>query len=319
MVAALTSETVMPPNIPALDIVAFGEPMIELNQTVSGGPYQPGYGGDTSNAVIAAARSGARTGYFTGVGADAFGRAFADLWRVEGVDISHVKIDASAHTAVYFVTHGPSGHEFSYLRTGSAASRIMVDDVPRDYIQSARILHVSGISQAISASAADAVFAAIDIAKSAGRRLSYDTNLRLKLWPLARARAIIHEAMRSADIALPGLDDAEKLTGLSDPDAIADFYLRLGAEIVALTLGKSGSLIATTTQRLRVPSIAVNAIDATAAGDTFDGAFLAEYLATADPFRAGKYANAAAAISTTGYGAVASMPNRRAVLNAIGE
>jgi 2-dehydro-3-deoxygluconokinase len=301
------------------DVIAIGEPMFELNQTLTGGPFQPGYGGDTSNVVIAAARSGARTGYFTRLGADAFGAAFLALWREEGVDARHVKLDAGAHTAVYFVTHGPHGHEFFYLRAGSAASQMTTHDVPIDYIQATRVLHVSAISQAISASAADAVFAAIEVARKAGVIVSYDTNLRLKLWPLVRARAIIHEAMRSADIALPGLDDAGQLTGLNDPDAIADFYLKLGAKIVALTLGKSGSLIATADRRQRLAQMAVAAIDATGAGDTFDGAFLAEYLASADPFRAGRYANAAAALSTTGYGAVAPMPRRPAVLSALGE
>ena len=75
--------------------------------------------------------------------------------------------------------------------------------------------------------------------------MSYDTNLRLKLWPLRRARAIIHEAMRGADIALPSLDDATQLTGRSAPDAILDFYLGLGARVVALKLGKDGSAVAT--------------------------------------------------------------------------
>jgi 2-dehydro-3-deoxygluconokinase len=301
------------------DVIAMGEPMFELNQTWTGGPFQPGYGGDTSNVVIAAARSGARTGYLTRLGADTFGREFLALWREEGVDARHVKLDAGAHTAVYFVTHGPTGHEFFYVRTGSAASQLTAHDVPVDYIQSTRVLHLSAISQAISASAADAVFAAIEIARKAGVVVSYDTNLRLKLWPLARARAIIHEAMRSVDIALPGLDDAEQLTGLTNPDAIADFYLKLGAKIVALTLGKSGSLIATTDRRQRLTSMTVAAVDTTGAGDTFDGAFLAEYLASTDPFQAGRYATAAAALSTTGYGAVAPMPRRAAVLSALGQ
>jgi 2-dehydro-3-deoxygluconokinase len=300
------------------DVIAIGEPLFELNQTLTGGAFQTGYGGDTSNVVIAAARSGARTGYFTRLGADAFGRAFLELWRDEGVDAGHVKLDADAHTAVYFITHGPHGHEFFYLRAGSAASRMTARDVPMDYIQSTKVLHVSAISQAISASAADAVFAAIEVARNAGVIISYDTNLRLKLWPLARARGIIHETMRTADIALPGLDDAEQLTGLTDADAIVDFYLKLGAKIVALTLGKSGSLIATAAQRKRLASMAVTAVDATGAGDTFDGAFLAEYLRSTDPFRAGRYANAAAALSTTGYGAVAPMPRRQAVLSALG-
>ncbi|HXW19301.1 MAG TPA: sugar kinase, partial [Roseiarcus sp.] len=222
------------------EIVAIGEPLYELNQPRGSEAFVPGFGGDTSNAMIAAARSGARAGYFTAIGADSFGQALVELWRREGVDASRIIVNTAAHTGLYFVTHGPKGHEFSYLRAGSAASRITEADIPADYIGAAQILHVSGISQAISSSAADAVFAAIDVAKGAGVLLAYDPNLRLKLWPLTRARAIIHDAMRRADIALPGLDDARLLTGLAQPDAIADFYLRLGAKIVALTLGRDG-------------------------------------------------------------------------------
>ena len=138
------------------------------------------------------------------------------------------------------------------------------------------------------------MFAAIDIARDAKRLVSYDPNLRLKLWPLRRARAIIHEAMRSCDIALPGLDDALALTGLSDPDAIVDFYLRLGARVVVLKLGKAGALAATAKARERIAPHPVKAVDATGAGDCFDGAFLAEYVRAADPFAAARFANAAA-------------------------
>ena len=298
------------PSMP--ELIALGEPMFELNQT-KGRDYLPGFGGDTSNAIIAAARQGAKCGYLTAIGADRFGRDFLDLWAREGVDTTHVMVNPQAPTAVYFVHHGPQGHEFSYLRAGSAASLYGPQNVPVQAIEAARCLHVSGISQAISHRAADAVFCAMDAARAAGQWVSYDTNLRLKLWPLSRARAIIHEAMKSATIALPGLDDAEQLTGLSDPDKIADFYLHLGAKIVALTLGKAGALIATPDQRQRVPSIAVEAVDATGAGDTFDGAFLAEYLRCNDPFAAGRYANVAAALSTQGYGAIAPIPTRAEV------
>jgi 2-dehydro-3-deoxygluconokinase len=299
------------------DLIAIGEALFELNQPSDGAPFNPGFGGDTSNAMIAAARSGASTGYFTAVGADRFGQALVELWRAEGVDASRVIVNGGAHTGIYFVTHGPEGHEFSYLRAGSAASRVTEADVPADYIGAARLLHVSGISQAISSSATDAVFAAIDIARQRKVLVSYDTNLRLKLWPLTRAKAVIHEAMKSVDIALPGLDDARQLTGLDQPDAIVDFYLRLGAGIVALTLGKDGALVATPQRRERIASIRVEAIDATGAGDAFDGAFLAELLESADPFKAARFANAAAALSTRGYGAVPPLPTRAQTLAAL--
>src|SRR5437868_4976047 len=138
----------------SLDIVSIGEPMIEFNQTKPGEPtYLQGFGGDTSNAAIAAARQGASAGYVTRLGDDAFARLFIDLWKEEGVDTSGVALDASAFTAVYFVQHGPKGHVFHYLRSGSAASRMRAEDLPMEVIRAARFAHASGISMAISASA----------------------------------------------------------------------------------------------------------------------------------------------------------------------
>ena len=298
-----------------IDILAIGEPMVEFNENQTGSEtvYRPGHGGDTSNAIVAAARQGTNTAYFTHFGDDAFGHQFIDLWDKEGVGREHVVLRPDSRTGIYFVTHGTDGHAFSYYRAGSAASLVAPKDLPEGLIESARILHVSGISQAISTSACDMVFEAIGRARRAGRMVSYDTNLRLRLWPLERARAVIHAAVAMSDIALPGLDDAEQLTGLSGPEAICDFYLGLGAKIVALTLGKNGTMVAVKGDRRLIPARVVTAIDATGAGDTFDGAFLAECLRVGDPFRAAAYANAAAALSTQGYGAVAPIPARHAV------
>lgn len=294
------------------EIICLGEPMLEFNQQPDG-RYLAGHGGDTSNCAIAAARQGASVGYVTRIGADAFGDSFMQLWAEEGVDTAGIERDPEAHTAIYFVTHGAEGHQFSYFRAGSAASRMIPDGLPRAVITGAKILHVSGISQAISDSAADTVFAAIETMHAAGGLISYDTNLRLQLWPLDRARAVTHAAVALSDIALPGLDDAQHLTGESEPEAIADFYLRLGAKIVALTLGSQGTLVATPEERRRIAGRKVKPVDATGAGDTFDGAFLSEIAAGRDPFAAARYANAAAALSTQGFGAVAPMPRRAEV------
>jgi 2-dehydro-3-deoxygluconokinase len=143
--------------------------------------------------------------------------------------------------------------------------------------------------------------------------VSYDTNLRLRLWPLDRARAVIHAAAGLADILKTSIEDARQLTGLDDPDKIADFYLSVGPTIVLMTLGQDGAIAATKAKRERIAPRAAKLVDATGAGDMFAGAFLAEYLQTKDPFAAGRYANVAAALSTEGYGAVAPMPKRAAV------
>jgi len=294
------------------DIICMGEPLVEFNETQPG-VFRQGFGGDTSNCAIAAARQGARVGYLTAVGADAFGERLLALWRGEGVGTGHVIRDAKHPTGHYFVTHGADGHVFTYHRKGSAASCMRAADLPLDYIAAARMLHVSAISQAISAAAHDAVLAAMDTARAAGVQVSYDTNLRLALWSLDEAREAIHGALARADIALPGYDDAVQLTGLEDPHDIVAFYLDLGPRTVALSLGAGGVALAAGGRMLRIAGHRVDAVDATGAGDTFDGAFLAMLAGGMQPADAARHANAAAALSTLGYGAVAPIPSREQV------
>jgi len=292
------------------DLVALGEPLVEFNQVRPDDPaaYRQGFGGDTSNTAIAAARLGARAAYVTRLGDDAFGRLFLDLWRREGVDARAVGIDSDAPTGIYFVTHGANGHEFSYLRAGSAASRMRPSDLPLGVVGSATVLHVSAISQAISASACDTVFAAIEAARAAGARISYDSNLRLKLWPLARARAVIIATMRLCDWFTPSLDEAAQLSGLSEPRAILDWCHAAGAPVVALKVGAAGVWVSTPSSREHIAGHRVQTVDATGAGDCFDGAFATRIIAGDPPVAAARYANAAAALATTGYGAVAPLP-----------
>jgi 2-dehydro-3-deoxygluconokinase len=298
-----------------VDIVAIGEAMVEFNQTnqADGRAYLQGFGGDTSNALIAAARQGAKGAYVTKIGDDEFGRMCLALWRDEGIDIQGVGVDASAPTGIYFVRHGNEGHTFSYLRAGSAASRMQPADIPAPLIERARYLHVSGISQAISASASDSVFHAIRIARAVGVKVAYDPNLRLKLWSLESARAVIVATIPLADYFLPSLDDVRLLSGLDDPVAILDWCHGHGARAVVLKLGQRGSWVSDGASRTPITAFPVNAIDATGAGDCFDGSLLARLAAGDDVVSAAKWASAAAALTTTGYGAVAPLPTAERV------
>ena len=303
-----------------VDLLCMGEPMLEFNQL----PPQPdgtrhyleGHGGDTSNAAIAAARQGARVGYITALGRDMPGDSFMELWAREGVDASTVLRTDRWQTGVYFVTHDAQGHHFLHYRTNSAAAMYTRADLPDQAIAAARMFYVSGISQGISNSAADAVFAAIDIARRNGRIVAYDTNYRPRLWSPARAAEVMHEAMAQADYALPGIDDVQTLTGLTDPQTMLDFYLRLGPKVVVLKMGEQGAWLATPQQRMHIPPCAVKVIDATGAGDAFCGSFLARILAGDTPEQAVRYANFAAALKCTSYGAVAPIPRAADVIAA---
>ena len=142
-------------------------------------------------------------------------------------------------------------------------------------------------------------------------KISFDTNLRLKLWSLSRAKAIIQHVASLADFVLPGLDDARQLTGLENPKSIVEEYLKMGVGVVALTLGGEGVLLATQDgMREKIPGIPVNLVDATAAGDCFDGGFLTEWLRTKDLLQAARYGNVAASLSVQHFGAVSSLPSR---------
>jgi 2-dehydro-3-deoxygluconokinase len=287
-------------------IVSIGEPMVEFNQTGEQ-TFLQGFGGDSSNMIIAAARSGARTAYVTRVGDDEFGRMLLGLWKREGVDTSGVIVDREAPTAAYFVTHGPQGHVFSYLRSGSAASRIRPEDLPD--LSKASVVHASGISMAISQAACDTVLAAF----SKARTISFDSNLRLKLWPLARARAMIGAAAAMADYFFPSIEDARALSSLEKPEDIVGWAHGLGAKTVFLKLGPDGVVVSDGKRRERIPGMRVKAVDATGAGDCFCGATLARLAAGDSIWDAARYANVAAALATTGFGAVDPLPRPDAV------
>lgn len=303
------------------DILALGEPMVEFNQTGEreGRIYLQGFGGDTSNAAIAAARQGASVGYLSAVGDDPYGGMLRALWRREGVDDTGVRTDPEAFTAIYFVTHDAQGHHFSFFRKGSAASRMRPQDLPLERIARAKVLHLSGISAAISGSARETCFAAVAAARAAGVRVSFDTNLRLKLWPLDVAREVMRELIRLSDICLPSLDDVQAISGLEDPDALLDFCLDLGPRVVALKLGAKGALVSDGTNRWHVPPHRCRPVDATGAGDTFGGTLLARLVAGDALQDAARYAVVAAALSTEGYGAVDPIPRAEQVRAALAQ
>jgi 2-dehydro-3-deoxygluconokinase len=190
-------------------------------------------------------------------------------------------------------------------------------DLPRGLIQRARVLHLSGISLAISTTACETGFAAIDLARQAGAQVSFDTNLRLKLWSIDRARSVMGEAMRRCDICLPSYDDIVAITGLAEPEAIVDHCLALGARVVALKLGERGAIVADARQRHRIAAHPCRPLDATGAGDAFGGAFVARLVAGDSLEQAGRYAAAAAALSTEDYGAVEPIPRADDVRRAL--
>ena len=299
------------------EIVCLGEALIEMNQLHEKDPrlFYSSFGGDVSNVAVSIARQGSAAGFLSLVGNDLFGDQLLELWQKEGVNHAHVSKIQDASTGIYFVTHDSSGHNFSYFRKDSAASQITPEHLPYTYIASAKVLHISAISQAISPSSNNTVNAAIQIANKNDVLISYDTNLRLKLWSLELARETIQKTIPFSDFLFPSLEDSIILTELTEPTDIVEYYLKNGAKLVALKLGSEGVLVANKDSCYKINGKVVETVDATGAGDSFNGAFLSEWLRHGNPLESAQYANAAAALSTTGIGAVEPIPDRLDVEN----
>ncbi|MEY2803225.1 MAG: 2-dehydro-3-deoxygluconokinase [Pseudomonadota bacterium] len=297
----------------SFDVLSIGEALIEFNQVQAAPPtYLQGFGGDTSNAIIAAARAGARCAYLTLLGDDHWGQRLLDIWSSEKVDVSGVRRLPGCATGLYFVHHDARGHHFSYARSGSAASRMQaseLDGIWGDILAQSQWLHVSGISLAISASARELVLQAMQQARQHGVKVALDTNLRLSLWPLELARQTLTKAAALCDLLLPSLEDMTQLTGQHDPQEIAGICHAWGASEVVLKLGAQGAQISRSGQLSRVPGWSVQAVDATGAGDCFCGNLLARLTQGDDLAQACLWANAAAALSVQGHGAIAPLPS----------
>ncbi len=296
-----------------LDILCFGEPMFEFSW-LEADLIRPGIGGDVSNTAVAACRAGARAGMLTHLGNDRFGDHILQLYAAEGVDASRVIQKEDAPTGLYFIDYGPDGHRFSYRRVGSAASQCSPEDLKPEMFSGVGLLHLSGITQAISASSRAASHRAAELARAAGARVSFDTNLRLNLWTAKQAREAMDEILPLVDIVFPSIEDSEALFCTSDVGEICDFFLATGVEMVVLTLAEKGAIIATRDTRIAIDAFPAELKDATGAGDTFDGAFLAEYARSADPVKAARFACAAASLSVETVGAVASIPAQDSIL-----
>jgi 2-dehydro-3-deoxygluconokinase len=299
------------------EIIALGEPMAEFAATERGRlsavtAFRRGWGGDTSNFIVAAARLGASAGYVTRLGDDEFGRSFLDMWGREGVDASRVIIEPAGFTAVYFISLDFDGrHSFTYYRAGSAASHLGPGDVAPAYLDGARVAHTSGITQAISDSARAAAMEFMAVARERSLVVSYDANVRPRLLAMETQRAAAAEAFARADVVFLSTEDAGHLYGELPHDEVVRRVLQHGSKLVVLRQGADGCLLAAAGgPHVRVPGWPVEALDATGAGDAFNAGFLIEWLGGAPLDQAGRFANAVGAMTTMGPGAVAPIPRR---------
>ncbi|WP_330234851.1 sugar kinase [Streptomyces sp. NBC_00566] len=211
---------------------------------------------------------GHRAAWVSRIGDDPFGRRIVAAVAGRGVDVSGVRVDAEAPTGVYFKDPGPDDTRVHYYRRGSAASRMGPADADRVDLTGARLLHLTGITPALSEGCAELVRLLMERASAAGVLVSFDVNHRPALWSsLDEAAAALRELARRADIVFVGRDEGERLWGT--PTA-ADIHAHLAPRgTLVVKDGEVGATEFSGGKQEFVPAPAVDVIEAVGAGDAF--------------------------------------------------
>ena len=270
-----------------LDVVTFGEAMALFVAETTGDlasveKFIRAIAGCEANVSVGLARLGLRVGWVSRLGSDPFGRFIHAALVKEGVDCSHVAIDPVRATGMMFKAKTLDGTDptIHYARKDSAASQLTAADFDAAYFRSARVLHATGVAAALSATNLEFALHAMTDMKIAGRKISFDPNLRPSLWPSETIMiARINDMASRAHWVLPGLNEGTILTGYEQPRDIAAFYLDRGAELVVLKLGPAGAYFRSALQEGTLPAAEVAyVVDTVGAGDGFAAGLISALL-----------------------------------------
>ena len=236
-----------------------------------------GIGGAESNVAIALTRLGTPALWLGRVGNDSLGERIMRELRAEGLDVRAI-VDGSAPTGVMIKEHRtPDATQVLYYRSGSAGSRLSAEDVDTVDIAACGLLHISGITPALSESAAGAVAHAIARANAASVPVSFDVNHRSRLWAGRDAAATYREIAEHASIVFAGTDEARLLVPEAEtPEELAQGIAAMGPREVVIKLGEDGAYALVDGAEYRRAAVPIRVIDTVGAGDGFVGGYLAE-------------------------------------------
>jgi 2-dehydro-3-deoxygluconokinase len=272
--------------------IAVGEAMVEMAST-EGGLYRRGFAGDTFNTAWHMAQAlgeHARVGFVTRVGRDSISESFVAQLHADGVDATHVGRDPNRNMGLYLIELDGVERHFHYWRSASAARQFAADrGALRAAFSGAGLIHLSGITLAIlTPEHRENLFAALALARQGGTVVSFDPNIRPRLWhSLDEVRQVIPRALANCDIALPSFDDEKLVWGDAHPSATIARLVAQGAIEVAVKDGAEPiAYWAKGAQAVRPTPMVERICDTTGAGDAFNAGYLAARLIGQSPANA---------------------------------
>ncbi len=306
------------------EVVTLGECLISLIAAQPGSLaeaalFERQIAGAEANVAVGLARLGHAVVYIGRVGGDGFGAAVVRRLRGEGVDVSQLEVDPAATTGLMLRERRVLGAaEVVYARSGSAGSRVTPDDVRRAQADGVfgegRWLHLTGITPALSDTAREATALALDVAKELKMMVSFDVNLRRRLWSDEVAGPVLRPLAERSDVVFGSPDELAVLTGTSDADpaVLAEAVLAMGPAVAVVKRGADGAFAQERGgEPLSSPARAIHTVvDPVGAGDAFCAGFIAARLEGDDLASALRSANACGAAAVAAVGDLAGLPTR---------
>lgn len=264
------------------DIITIGDAMITFNPNAKGPlrfvhTFERKVGGAELNVAIGCSRLGLKAGWISRLGNDEFGKYILNFVRGEGIDVSEVKLESNYSTSLNIkeIMEDGSGSTF-YYRANSPTETLTKETISEDYIKNAKLLHVTGVFPAVNPKKnVDLVLSIIKQAKQHGLIISFDPNIRLKLWNKEEAKEALVKFLPYVDIFLTGIEEAELLLGTKDPKEIIEKCKQYDIEHVAIKLAEKGSIGYFNGDYVEAESIKPKkVVDTVGAGDGFDAGYI---------------------------------------------
>lgn len=304
-------------------IFTLGDALITFNPSETGPlRYVPAFtrkvGGAELNFAIGSARLGMDTKWVSRLGGDEFGRVIYNFARGEGIDMSDVKFVENYPTSLNFkeIREDGSGKTF-YYRYQSPILTMEVEDIKKEMFDEIDLIHLTGVFLAIDPKNLKIVERVLKIAGEQGIRVSFDPNIRLKLWTLEQAKAAYKEILPSVDILLTGLDEIEMLNGTATDQALENFAKQYSISQLVIKDGGNGSKVYQDGQWHSKEAFKVTVVDTVGAGDGFDAGYIYAVLHGYSPEEALEFANGVGALVTTVSGDNEGLPYLEEVLGLV--
>ncbi|MFW2489906.1 sugar kinase [Clostridium chromiireducens] len=264
-----------------MDVITIGDAMIAMCPQEKGpiifcDTFKRKLGGAELNVAMGCARLGLKSGWISRLGNDDFGKHILKTARGEGIDTSEVQLVDGYPTSVYFreVLADGSSRSF-YYREKSPTSTMKCEDLNEEYFKSAKVLHITGVFPSITKNNQEIILEAVKLAKKNNLTVSFDPNIRLKMWTKEEAKEYIEKLLPDVDILLIGDEEIEILLGdVTIEDAIKTFH-GYGIGKVVVKKGAKGALGSDGENIYEVDAIKPKAlVDTVGAGDGFAAGFL---------------------------------------------